>query len=518
MKKLHIYLLAISISIFYSCSGNKKNTVGEEHNHSIASEHNHDHDSHAGHDHGTEAEHDHDSHAGHDHETEAEHNHDHSSCEGHDHGAEAEHDHDSHAGHDHETEAEHNHDHSSCEGHDHGAEAEHDHDSHAGHDHGTEAEHDHDSHAGHDHEAEAEHDHDSHAGHDHGAEEVIIDGQKAVTMESSEIKVAGIKTEKIKKELFSSVIRTSGVFENAPIDEIDIVAIHDGVIDFALLNLLEGRLVSKGQKLMYLEGAGLTHDNFDIGFKEAKRKYEVLKADYERSKSLLKEKIISQKDFNLVEMDYRNARTLFNSMRKAHKEGGAVVSSPENGHVSEVLVKRGQFVTAGQTLLKIQKGNRLILKADLPQKYWNQSKKIYSANFKTSMSPKIFNIEDMEGQLISLGKKVSSSNTFIAVNFELNNSEDILPGAYCDVYLKTNPENVISVPNSALLEEMGNYYVYVEALPKQFIRKNITIGNSDGYRTLVKDGVDINDKVVINGAYQIKMASLSSAVPHGHSH
>ena len=51
-----------------------------------------------------------------------------------------------------------------------------------------------------------------------------------------------------------------------------------------------------------------------------------------------------------------------------------------------------------------------------------------------------------------------------------------------------------------------------------FKKQEVTIGSTDGKRTEILSGLKAGDKAVVSGAYQVKLASLSGAIPEGHSH
>ena len=75
------------------------------------------------------------------------------------------------------------------------------------------------------------------------------------------------------------------------------------------------------------------------------------------------------------------------------------------------------------------------------------------------------------------------------------------------------------VPSSAVLEEDGRAVVYVQAEGERFEKRAIEIGGTSGDRTLVRSGLEAGERVVTGAAYQIRLASLSTAAPaHGHEH
>ncbi|MFA8451615.1 MAG: efflux RND transporter periplasmic adaptor subunit [Bacteroidales bacterium] len=362
------------------------------------------------------------------------------------------------------------------------------------------------------------HDH-SDSGHDHGAEARATKTEGEIELCSKQMFTAGIRVKQISPIDFYSIIPTSGSIESIPSEKVELVALHDGRIQFQNGIIVEGQEVTKNTPLLILSGSGFSDNNFNLKFNEAKLNFQKLKRDYDRAKDLHQDKIISDKDFLVVETDFKSARKLFMEMKKAHSKDGVRISAPINGYITEVLVKSGEYVTTGQALLRIQKNNRLLLKADLPQKYWKSVKTISSANFKVPTSDKLFSTESLDGKFISSGKNIGANKPLIPVYFEMNNHEDILPGTFCKAYLKTESvPNSICVLNSSLIEEMGHHYVYIRLDNGNFKRKEVIIGDTDGKYTRILKGLKGNERVVYRGAFQVKMASMSSAIPHGHAH
>ena len=78
--------------------------------------------------------------------------------------------------------------------------------------------------------------------------------------------------------------------------------------------------------------------------------------------------------------------------------------------------------------------------------------------------------------------------------------------------------NTFSVPLSAITEEQGLYFVYVQEHDEDYVKRQVTLGDSDGLRRIVISGLKPGEKVVAKGAYNVKLASMSTEIPHGHSH
>ena len=425
------------------------------------------------------------SHEGHDHEG---HNH---ATEEHAHNHEGHSQEHSHEGHSHEG---HNHDH---EGHDHSHDAH----NHEAHNHAEEA-HNHDAHAheGHDH---------SH-GHDHGVnpDEIMLAPEKA--------KAAGVASEVIQPKTFRQVIKTSGEVQSAQGAESVVVANVAGVVSFQRA-VTEGMQVGKGATIMTISASKLQDGD---PAERARIAYESAKADYDRASRLVESQIVSQKEFNAIKEKYENARLAYEALAKNQTKGGVAVAAPIGGYIKNLLVKEGDYVAVGQPLATVTQNNRLFLRADVSERYYKYLNGISSANFKTPYDNQVYELEALNGKLLSVGKAAGSGSYYVPVTFSFDNKGEIIPGSFVEIFLLSKQqENALVLPIEALTEEQGLYFVYLQNCEESYKKQEVKIGASNGVEVQILDGIHPGDKVVVKGAYHVKLASAGNALPaHSHEH
>ena len=80
-------------------------------------------------------------------------------------------------------------------------------------------------------------------------------------------------------------------------------------------------------------------------------------------KELVKNKIVSDKDFAQAEQSYENARLSYEALSKNHSAIGQSITAPIAGYVKSILVKEGDYVTIGQPLVSVTQNRRLFLRA-----------------------------------------------------------------------------------------------------------------------------------------------------------
>ena len=130
-------------------------------------------------------------------------------------------------------------------------------------------------------------------------------------------------------------------------------------------------------------------------------------------------------------------------------------------------------------------------------------------------------MNERNGKLVSFSSVVDEKSRTVPVIFEIVNPQQRLRiGMFADVLIKTGKEeNLLVVPESALIEEEGQYSVYVHVEGEAFAKRDVEIDGKDSGYVAVMKGVREGERVVRRGAYQVRLASLSTQLPaHGHEH
>jgi multidrug efflux pump subunit AcrA (membrane-fusion protein) len=124
-------------------------------------------------------------------------------------------------------------------------------------------------------------------------------------------------------------------------------------------------------------------------------------------------------------------------------------------------------------------------------------------------------------RIVSIGSVIDPVSRTVPIIYELNNPDGTLKvGANARSSVRTGgiAEGVV-VPTSAILDDNGRPIVFVQAEGETFKRREVILGGRQGELTLIQSGVAAGERVVSGAAYQVRLASLSTAVPaHGHEH
>ena len=341
--------------------------------------------------------------------------------------------------------------------------------------------------------------------HEDGIIEFSVEKQKAI----------GLQTETLKPCAFRDAFRVSGQVRESQGDEMAVVAKSSGVLRFTRDHMSDGSPVKLGETLGFISADGIVGgDEVAQNAVELERAHQA----FERAERLVKEGIVSRREFEEVEAAYKLARL---RSRGGGQKGGSSVTSPLTGFIRNIVAKQGEYVELGSVVAYVTKSCDLQLAAEVPEKYFSRMKDITGANFCMSYAPDVvYNTKALNGHIVGIGRRAAEGSAYIPVTFEFENKGDIVPGSFADIWLLgTERKDVISVPVSALTEEQGLYYVYVQGEhDDDFEKREVVVGAGNGKRTEILSGVRVGDKVVTQGAYQLKLASASNAIPETHHH
>lgn len=285
-----------------------------------------------------------------------------------------------------------------------------------------------------------------------------------------------------------------------------------------------GRLVSM---LPAIETPG-GHENFTSRFVEVKTEWALAKEELARASQLFKKQLISEKEYLEIEAAFKRVDASYTLMRKnirLHSDEASIddftLRAPLAGKIIEANVVPGKHVVAGETLYRIIDTRSVWVRASVASTEIGALKAPKRAWVKFPGIPKLFEIDEKNGRLISVAPAIDRLTRVFPVVFEVRNSEENYRiGMFGEITIETGEEReAIVIPESALIEEEGSYSVFVHVEGEAFAKREVTIGVRNGQLVEVLNGLSEGERIVTVGAYQVKLAALSTQLPaHGHAH
>lgn len=198
------------------------------------------------------------------------------------------------------------------------------------------------------------------------------------------------------------------------------------------------------------------------------------------------------------------------------------VHATRPGVVSDVAVSTGAWVEAGAKLVELRDTSAVWLVAralneDVRRlKDGQRVQVIPSGRSATSAIPPI------PGTL-RIGLTGDEVGRTVPVYVTLERTEDwVRPGtpAFVEVVVRGGGDTEVAIPNGALVRDglQDVFFRRDPADPDKVIRVEADTGTSDGRWVVVYSGIAAGEEVVVDGAYELKLASTAKPSATGHFH
>lgn len=351
-----------------------------------------------------------------------------------------------------------------------------------------------------------------------------VQGEKketgAVTLTSEKLQAAGIETRTVNLEPLSALITATAVIEFNG-DKLSKVSPRvSGRV--AKLLASQGDRVKAGQHLAYIDSVEL--DQAWSDYVKARGKVELAKKSLGREETLYEKKVSAEKDVIKARQEMGEAEADLNlSIERFRLLGIDVVGMEQqkNGNkdvrhpliplvsvVSGAVVERtatpGEIVGPDKVLFTVADLSSLWVVIDI---YENSLPLIHSG---TGVKVSVSALSDavFKGTIAHVGDVVDEKSRTIKARVIVDNASGKLkPGMFAAVSIDAkglSEEQVIAVPEDALLLDGTTRYVFVATGPGAFARRDVAVGRNLGNRIEVTDGIKKGDLLVIKGAFVLK--------------
>jgi len=279
------------------------------------------------------------------------------------------------------------------------------------------------------------------------------------------------------------------------------------------LNARIGQQMSKGQILMVVEQTLNVSEQIQFATEKsnAEAEYESAKKEFERLTAI--KDIVAKKDLLNAEIHFNTAKKnkdVYDNLSGISSLNKQLITikSPINGKVDNYNLAIGEQIQQGDYLFSVY--NTTILKVEA---------QIFDKDFHKITDDVGFFVECVQeeehftesARLITYGTKVNSVNQASQIILEMDNKDNLFkPGQFVNVSVmaKTDSRKIV-VPTTAISDINGKPVVFVHSEPEIFKVVFVAVGESNREHTIIQRGLDKNERVVSNSAYQVKSIFLS---------
>lgn len=344
-------------------------------------------------------------------------------------------------------------------------------------------------------------------------------------------------TVEIPERTLQPSVSASGEIRPAAGKEARLGAATSGRVQLELPAAVIGSKVAAGQVLATIAprlSAGGDRATLDAEALAARAELEAAEAQVSRSERLFAERATPERALEEAKTRQRVARARLDaaqarlaqysagaSGKSGRTPGAFQVRSPIEGTLVFASPTSGESVEEGAHLFTVIDLDEVWLEAKVFEPDIPKIEDSHSAWFTIQGYEKPFSVDQSNGKRISVGQVIDPRSRTASVIFEVANPEGRLRiGQSARVHIAAGaPITAPAVPEESIVDENGRPAVFVQLDGESFERRLLRIGVRDRGWAAVLEGVSTGERVVVRGAYDLKLSAASGAIPaHGHAH
>lgn len=264
---------------------------------------------------------------------------------------------------------------------------------------------------------------------------------------------------------------------------------------------------------------------------EAQARVQQAKAEQERAQRLYERKAYSLRQVQIAETDYKTNQAILeaaeaqkrvfddSSKITAHQISAQTsfsIAAPISGTIVAVHKTIGEQVAIGEAIFEIVNLDTVWVEAPIFESDLPKLESPSQAVFTTTASP----TKEHTGKIVNVGAVVDEKTRTAPIIFAVANPDKSLKiGMQANLRLNASEtvETVI-VPKESVLDHEGKKIVYVLLSGEEFQRREVTLGDAYGDKVAILSGLKEGERVVTQGAYQLKLQELRPVGAGAHTH
>ncbi len=290
------------------------------------------------------------------------------------------------------------------------------------------------------------------------------------------------------------------------------------------LAIREGQEVQRGQLLALVNSTALS--DAQMLFLKALSQRQVAQWTVERAQILLKADVIGSAELQRREAELSQASAELDAAR----DQLALLGMPENaiaklqetrninsvsrvvasmaGTVLDRKVTLGQVIQTADTLCEIAELSQVWLVADVPEQNAGHLAVGQEVNAEVAAFPGW----TIHGKLSFVSATVNRETHTVRVRMEIpNHNRKLKPAMLATMVLKDAAERRQVVPVPAVVREGNGDFIFVQRNADTFVLQQVKLGAEHNGNRIVMEGVQPNDKIVVEGAFHLNNERLRRA-------
>lgn len=265
------------------------------------------------------------------------------------------------------------------------------------------------------------------------------------------------------------------------------------------ITIKEGQRVKEGEP-MFTVIPTLYQKKAEAELAEAKR----VELEYNYTKKLYQDKVVSQNELALLES--KLARAQAEAQLAVAELGFATVKAPFAGIIDRLHFQQGSLVEEGDVLTTLSDNSVMWVYFNVPEaRYFaymeNEHKRDLTIELVLANGKKF----DQLGKIGAIEADFNNENGNIPFRADFPNPDGLLRhGQTGTVLISQLQQDAIVIPQRATFEVLQKRYVYVVDKDHVAHQREIDVSNELEDVFVVKSGVGLHDKIVLEGIRQVR--------------
>lgn len=277
---------------------------------------------------------------------------------------------------------------------------------------------------------------------------------------------------------------------------IEIKALEGGYLEKIFVK--EGQLVKEGD-LMFKILPTLYQARLDSDEAEA----ELAKIELQNTEQLFQKKIVSQPEVALAKAKLAKAQAKVNLARA--ELNFADVKAPFDGIVDKQYQQQGSLIEEGAMLTTLSDNSVMWVYFNVPEARYLEYQTRPQDDLKVELVLANHQKFEQDGVIGAIEADFNNENGNIAFRADFPNPDRLLRnGQTGTVRLSRIVEGALVIPQRAKFEILAKTYVFVVDENDVVHQREITVEKEMDDIYLIKDGLSVNDKIVLEGILQVR--------------
>jgi len=380
--------------------------------------------------------------------------------------------------------------------------------------------------------------------------------QTIATLTEEQINTVGVKLGNIEMKELTSMIKANGILNVPNSNMASVASMFGGVIQ--TLPIQEGSYVKKGQVI-----ATISNPEFIIAQEQyltVLSRITYAEQEFKRQKELFDNDAGAKKNLQNSSAELKTLRSQKASLSRqlqmmginpskvsnANLRNGMVITAPISGTVSKIIAQIGSYVDVSSPVAEIIDNSSIHLDLQVFEKDLPKMKVGQVIQFELTNNPG----NSYEAVVYSIGSSFENESKTIAVHSKVRgNKSGLINGMNITGAVRLSNSSTPAVPNEAIVEADGKFYIFVKTDKKQeehkeeaghddhghqneketanhattqqktmnFEKIEVVKGTSNMGYTAITTVQEMNPtaQIVVKGAFFVN-AKLSNSGDHGH--